>query len=133
MLHWIKLLMKKPSLYKRRISSLESRIKKVAVYPFGNTEEQISLILSLISQKRVIEEVSSLAEKLKMLLTDEEYRTVALIAKGKSSVEIAEELGIKKHTALRQVNRAIKTVETLLIWLGYDQKRMEERFSKIQL
>ncbi len=116
----------------RRIETIDGRIERVALSPFGNTLEQCVKIIYLSGYKSRLVNIRIMYDVIVGQIGLEAARDLENYACGKSAKEIAADSGRNQYAVYRRIMKAIDAAIKELDDCGYDERRMDNDYGAMR-
>lgn len=116
----------------RRIETIDGRIERVALSPFGNTLEQCAKIIYLSGYKSRLVNIRIMYDVIVGQIGLEAARDLENYACGKSAKEIAADSGRNQYAVYRRIMKAIDAAIKELDDCGYDERRMDNDYGAMR-
>ena len=125
---WILMIFRLAQSARRLIDKLQGKIERIALDPFGRTEEQYKKILALTDKRVALINFIYLHRLIVEAIGSEEATVLELYARGATGREIGEARGESVNQIFVRLRRVMNKASKALKKAGYDCERLEKEY-----
>lgn len=130
---WIIIIMQSALQVDRMMERLDILNERAALNFKGKTMDTVNEILAINEKKRKLVNLNVLNGSMLKALNPEQIKMISAYARGRSMMNIGEEMGISKSGVFRKLQIIAEKCANVLKRLGFDERRLEREFGDIFL